>query len=65
MILRRYEVRIRSLKNLEDIEQKELPFPRFFFRNRAADYARYFNCVRLIHGYSTTTHYVHDRRDDK
>lgn len=65
MIFRRYEVRTRNLKTLEDLEQKELTFPRFFFRRRAADYARYFNCVRLIHGYNSFTHYVHDRREDK
>lgn len=65
MIFRRYEVRTRNLSTLEDMEQKELPYPRFFFRSRASNYAMYFNCVRLIHGHNSFTHYVHDRRDDK
>lgn len=64
MIFRRYEVRARNLKTLEDIELKELPNPRFFFRSRAASYVSYYNCVRLVHGHQSFTYYIHNRRDD-
>jgi hypothetical protein len=62
VIFRRWEIRVRDLRTLEDVEP--VLAQRFFTRRHALNLINYQNCVRLVQGAKSFTYYLHDRRDD-